>query len=244
LTWLCASAIRGREPAAAPRAAHQGRVSARSDQPAARSGEIGPRTQIKTKWISDPRKVGSNNPKYVCRACKNKIPVGDLERVFQEQLRGFVLSEDVIRAHLLQADQEIGEKEQLLGALEAEHGRVKAEMDRLFDLYAAGELPKRGFGERYRPLEERVVQIEDEIPRLKGEIDFRKIALLSSEEVIAEARDLYGRWSDLTAEEKRRIVEAITERITIGDGEIDIDLDYRPTFGENVVDRQRNFRGS
>jgi len=138
--------------------------------------------------------VPSNNPKYICRDCKSKIPVDDLERVFQEQLRAFVLSDETIQTHLEKTDQAIQEKESLVQALEVERTRVKADMDRLLDLYSAGELPKRGFGDRYRPLDDRFHEIEDELPNLQGEIDFRKICLASSEEIVAEARDLYVRF--------------------------------------------------
>lgn len=196
--------------------------------------------------------VPSNNPKYTCRKCReNKIPIGDLEKVFQEQLKGFVLSDEAIRDHLERADETIQEKGKLIEAIEAERTKLKADMDLLLELYRAGQIPKLSFGERFRPLDERYRQIEDELPKLQGEIDFRRIALASSEEIVAEARDLYGRWADLTSDEKRRIVEAITERITIGKGEIVIDLNYMPPFAErrpalveNVAVGQHNFTDS
>ena len=47
-------------------------------------------------------------------------------------------------------------------------------------------------------------------------------------EIVTGARDLYSRFSELPHEEKRRIVEAITEKIIIYDGEVDIHLFYAP----------------
>ena len=48
--------------------------------------------------------VPSNTPKYVCYSCRNKIPIDDLEAVFQEQLRNFFFSPDEIAQHLEQSD--------------------------------------------------------------------------------------------------------------------------------------------
>ena len=48
---------------------------------------------------------------------------------------------------------------------------------------------------------------------------------------MAEARTLYDRWEDLSEEEKRAIVEAITERIEIGEDEVAITLYYKPDPG-------------
>lgn len=86
-----------------------------------------------------------------------------------------------------------------------------------------------GFGLRYRPHEDRLAQLNEEIPRLQAELDYLKVNLISSDEILHQARDLYGRWPQLSHEDKRQIVETITEGITIGKDEITIDLFYLPT---------------
>jgi hypothetical protein len=50
---------------------------------------------------------------------------------------------------------------------------------------------------------------------------------------------LYGRWPELGVDEKRAIVEAITNKIIVGTVEIDIDLCYLPS-PENMANGARN----
>ncbi|MDA2935213.1 recombinase family protein [Acidobacteria bacterium AH-259-D05] len=191
--------------------------------------------------------VPSNTPKYVCYKCRNKIPVVDLEGVFQEQLKSFVFSSSEVAKYLDQADQVIKEKTEQLEVLEKEEKKIQGEIDRMFDLYLADEIPKEGFGKKYRPLEERLKQLEEEIPELQGEIDFLKVQLLSSDEILNEARDLYSRWPELAFEERRKIVETITENIIIGKDDISINLCYlppSPPSSKVVANGQRTLRGS
>jgi site-specific DNA recombinase len=114
-------------------------------------------------------------------------------------------------------------------------------MDGVYESYIKEEMSARGFGERYKPLEQRLEQIEEEIPRLQGEIDFMKIQLISSNEIFSEAKDRYQRWSDLRKQEKRKIVESITEKITIGKDEVGINLFYLPSSSEMAANSQRHF---
>jgi site-specific DNA recombinase len=174
--------------------------------------------------------VPSNTPKYVCRkkGCRNKVPQADLERVFAEQLRLFALSPEEVARSLAEKDEELQAKAALLDGLRLEATRLKAEADKLYALYLKDELTSRGFGERNTPIEERRVQIEEELPRLQGEIDFLRIEHLSGEEVAAEALDLYRRWEDLSPEDRRAIIQAIVERVTVGKDEIEITLAYLP----------------
>jgi len=52
---------------------------------------------------------------------------------------------------------------------------------------------------------------------------------------LTEARDLYSRWPSMEPDDKRKIVENITDRITIGKDEVTIDLCYLPSSPEMMV---------
>jgi hypothetical protein len=62
-------------------------------------------------------------------------------------------------------------------------------MDKLLRLYMTDQICPEGFGRENRPLEARLKQLEDEIPRLQGEIDFLRIHCLSSDQILTEAKD-------------------------------------------------------
>jgi site-specific DNA recombinase len=172
--------------------------------------------------------VPSNTPKYVCERCRNKIPIVDLEQVFHEKLRDFFLDPMQVAAYLGQGDDALRAKEELFESLTRERSRLALEMDKLYRLYQEDELSGKSFGERHRPLEERAGQLDSEIPRLQGEIDFLKVQQLSAADFATEAGALYTRWRDLPFEERRRVVEQVVERIVVGQGEIEITLFYEP----------------
>ena len=183
--------------------------------------------------------VPSNSPKYTCYKCRNKISVEDLESVFHEQLKAFYFSSSEITEHLNKADEVLKEKSELLQVMEKERSKVQKDMDKLYDLYLADEVTKEGFGYKYRPMEKRLKELGDQIPNLQGEIDFLKIQYLSSDEIISEAKDLHDRWPKLSQDEKRSIVENITEKIEVSADEVVINLCYLPTPSEMGADRQR-----
>ena len=172
--------------------------------------------------------VPSNSPKYICHQCYNKIPVTDLDGVFHEQIKNFFFSPVEIADHVGKAHATVKEKDELLQVLAKEQQKLTEQIDRLYDLYQEGAIDKAGFGSKYHPLAERVRQLADEVPQVQAELDVLRISHLSQEEIIVGARDLYTRWPDLPHDEKRRIVEAITDRIVIHDGEVEINLFYSP----------------
>ena len=188
--------------------------------------------------------VLSGYPKYTCRTCRNKIPADDLEAIFREQLREFFLSSEDLADYLEQADEQVRGKRELLGTLETDRASVKGEMDKVYRLYVGEQISSDGFGLLYRPLEDRLKELDDRLPKLQAELDFLRIQTLSRDEIIAEAQDLYGRWTDLLPEEKRQIVENVVERITISKNGVSIDLAYVPTPSEITTKRQRGHTGS
>lgn len=177
---------------------------------------------------------------YTCKECRNKVAADDLEAVFVEQLQGFVLAPEQILARRESADRQTSEKKELLTALEAERSQLAQEMDKLYRLYLEDGISGRLFAERNSPLEDRLRQLDEELPRLQAEVDSLRVALLSTDEVLAEARDLYGRWPKLPFQERRQIVEVITDRILVGDNEITVELAHViPPPGNHPTDRRK-----
>ena len=188
--------------------------------------------------------VPSDTPKYVCYKCRNKIGITDLEDIFQEQLKTFFFSPKEITEYLSQADQVIREKKELLKTVRDEKKKTEQDMEKIYRAYTSGEISIEGFGRFYKPLEERQKQIDNQIPEIQGEIDFLKIQYLSSDQIFTEAKDLYSRWSQLTFEEKRKIIENITEKIVVGKEDVTINLTYLPSSLELITKEQRNVRDS
>jgi hypothetical protein len=128
--------------------------------------------------------------------------------------------------------------------LEKEQQKIQAEMDRTYRAYIDDKISSDEFGLRYNPLETQKKQLGEQIPQVQGEIDFLKIKFISSDQILTEAKDLYSRWPSLEPEAKRKIIENITDRISIGKDDVTIDLCYLPSSSQMMVDRQRDFRDS
>jgi site-specific DNA recombinase len=182
--------------------------------------------------------VPSNSPKYVCTGCRNKIPIVDLEAVFLDELKNYLVSPDKVAAYLKAANATIGEKAQLLETLRGELQKVKQQADQTYQLYLKQGLTVEQFKEIYQPLDARKRQIEVDIPRAEADVDLLKIDEFSTEQIMAEAHDFHSRWPKMNSEERRRIVELIVKSIVIGHGEITLNLCYLPSF-EEMPNRQR-----
>lgn len=172
--------------------------------------------------------VPSRNPRYVCWTCKNRIPVEDLEAIYHDQLKGFLFSEDQIARYRDDQDAAMQERQEKIALLGRERETVKREMDQVYRAYIDGQLTSQGLGSRYKPLEERLNQLDDTIPAEQAALDVLRIHALSGEQILQEVRDLHTRWPSLSKEDKRSIVEAITETIIISKNEVEIRLHYVP----------------
>lgn len=185
--------------------------------------------------------VWSRYPKYLCRACGNRIPSADLEAVYREQLHDLLLSEEHLRQHLEAGHDRLRERDALVAVAKAELSRLQAEDDRLYRLYQEGQFTPEDYGRRYRPLAERRAQLEEEVPALMAECDVMRMALASEFEAFGEAKNLYSRWSDLAVGEKRTLVEAITDKIVVSRDDIEIQLVSLPS-AEKLMEREPNLR--
>lgn len=185
-------------------------------------------------------------PTYVCKGCKNRIMVADIDEIYHGQLKSFLLTDTDMDTYLQQSDTMIQERHLLLASSRQEVQNLKKDMKEYVEMRVKKQISNERFKEFYDPIDERLLQLEKQLPELEAEIDFLKIQHLSSDTVLREAKDLYDRWVDLPFEEKRSIIEMITEQIIIDKTDINIKLSYlphTPSF-QNSGNKQRNFRGS
>lgn len=194
--------------------------------------------------------VFTHDPVYKCKACKRKIRADDLDEIFHEQLKTFLLTDADLATVLLKSQTTISEKETLLKTITANYAKLKKKMEELVNLRISGEIAKTDFSALYKPIEEQVRQLECQIPELEAEVDFLKIQTLSADVIHQEAKALYYRWPELPFEEKRSIVETITNKIVIHPDTINISLSYLPTthpaqnnISQNAGKKERTLQG-
>ncbi len=162
----------------------------------------------------------TKSPTYRCTGCHNRITVSDLEEIYHDQLKTFLLTDISISEYLEKINIELQEKEKLLSVIFEERKLLLKQIDSLINLRLNNDLSKDLFAEKHKPMEERLRQLNNEIPELQAETDFLKIQHRSSDVVLNDANDLYSQWSTLSFEDKRSIVETITDKIVVGKEDI------------------------
>lgn len=182
--------------------------------------------------------VRNESLRYYCRHCPNKIPIEDLSQIVHEELRAFFGQPERIARHLQAASQNLVEKSALLETHQREIQKMRDEMKQTHRLYLEGHITAQGFGDFYKPAEERLNQLLTELPKLEAEVDFLKVNKLSAADVLHEANSLHEQWPKLPTPDKRKIVEALIEKIVIGDGEIDITFSHLPCSEELCKSQQ------
>jgi site-specific DNA recombinase len=182
--------------------------------------------------------VPSGSRKYTCVKCRNKILDDDLDDIFHEMMKNYFDAPDRIAAAFETARRNVADKESRLDAHRAEIQKVRDEMTRTHRLYLDGQIPLTSFSTFHQPLEERLRQLQDELPRLEAELDHIKVQDLSADQVLREAHELYTRWPKMKVEEKQRVVQSLVERITIGTDEIDIKFSHLPSSEELTKSQQ------
>src|SRR6185436_16460144 len=158
----------------------------------------------------------TDSPKYLCRQCNNKIAIADLEGVFQDEIKAFFANPEKLARSLADAGSSLQEKEALIVNHEQAIKKVRDEMKQTHRLYVEGQITPQGFGDFYKPAEVRLNQLLAELPKLQAEVDLLKVNRLSADDVRHEANSLYERWPKLLAGDRRKIVEALIEKVVIG----------------------------
>lgn len=176
--------------------------------------------------------VPMRTPKYTCQKCRNSIGCQDLEEIFLEEVKGYLVKPENVQAYLKKAGSALTEKQTLLDKRQKEAEKLTLDTERMLRLYLDGNIGPEDFKKFNQPLSVQRGQLDEELARLQAEIDVLKIDNLSSEQMVTEAIDLHTRWPEMTLEEKRRVAELMVRTIVIGDGEIEFNLVQLPSYQE------------
>lgn len=189
--------------------------------------------------------VPSRTKKYVCSVCKKiSIAIEDIEEIYFENLKSFLLTKHDLVTFNHRADETIVNKQQELIVLAKEKVRIKEEMDKLIQLHFKGQIPTDGFKSYYEPLDVQYKQIDTTLAETEAQLDVIRVQKLNGEHILDNAENLYDRWPTLDLMVKRQIVEELTQSITIGDEDIHIKFGYTPTFLQNTPNEQHNVMDS
>jgi len=182
--------------------------------------------------------VRAGSPKYVCRKCCNKIPIVDLEAIIAEELKMFFGERKRVERLMDETSHNLAEKTALLETHQHAIQKVREEMRQTHQLYLKQQISGDGFRDLYAPAEERLKQLNSELPKLEAEVDYLKVNKLSADDIVRESAVLHERWPSMPLDDKRRIVEALIEKIVIGEGEIDITYSCAPSSEELCKSQQ------
>lgn len=180
---------------------------------------------------------------YQCKSCKNRILGSDLDDIYQEYLKGYLTDQNPSEYHT-KTTEELHELETRFAQTTAERTKLAKRMEQLVNLRLDGELDKDAFAEVYKPLETRLLQLDGQLPHLEAEIDYKRIQQLSTETVLAEAKSLADHWQEMSFDDRRAIVETITNQIVIGTDSITISFGYQPTFSQNEGHNRHKLKDS
>jgi site-specific DNA recombinase len=173
--------------------------------------------------------VYTQSPVYKCKPCKRKIGADVVDEIYHAQLKKFLLTETDTAEVNDKSEAAIVEREALLGNSQVELARLKKRLKEFVEKRLEDELSKEDFQELYKPLKGQIKQLEDQLPKLEADIDILKMHHHSADTVQQEAQELYERWHIMPFEEKRNIVEHLTEKVVIEKDTITISLSYDPS---------------
>jgi len=186
---------------------------------------------------------GMKVPRYLCRGCKSRINEDVLMDQFKEGLKCMVVTPEHLKGLQETDEHKMTEKENQMKVLKAELKTIEKKIDSILDLFNEGTLDKKTFSEKIKDLQDRKQQLENEIPRLEGEIDFIKTSELGKDFLLTKATTLYALWDTLNNDEKAKIARELLSKITITEKELIFEYFYLPQLME-LCNPDQTLRGS
>ncbi|NVK52475.1 MAG: recombinase family protein [Flavobacteriaceae bacterium] len=166
-----------------------------------------------------------NTPSYVCnKSCGNFIRKEDLEEVFKSELYSYAVSPQNVENYFERIKNLITTKEQELTILKRKKNKLNEKIEQLLELHVRGQIKTEAFHSYHAEPYEQVVQINQSIIELEGEILGFSTSKASTDTILQEAQNLYEKWETLNRDQKRSIIEIIVDKIIVGKDDIEINL--------------------
>lgn len=175
--------------------------------------------------------------RYACPRCPRKIPGEILEEAFRSRLGDFAISDRELVRYARELAAELPEKQTLLATAEGELAKVEARLEAIPGSKRSSGTNQGAFTRERDELTSRRGELVEECSDLAKEID--GLRSLAGRSFPPGAGKLGELWLSLPQEEKRRVIEQLTHRAVLGDGEISFTLlDLSSSGGEEDLVEQ------
>jgi len=166
-----------------------------------------------------------NSENYLCHShCGNRIRKDDLEEIFRSELHNYTVSDDKVEDYFKRLKVILKDREKELLTLRKEKEKLDKHIEKILMLHTEGKIKTEAFHSYHQKPYEQLQQIDAQIQELERDISMSSIAKKSTNEVLELAKNLFEKWNTLSHEQKREVIETITEKIIVGKDDININL--------------------
>lgn len=190
---------------------------------------------------------GMKTPRYRCRTCKSKINEDVVMQELRKGLEQIVIHPKQLETTARSDEAAIKDKEKQVQALRASLAGIERKIGNAFDLMSDEIISKADFAGRYNSLKQQKQEIEDEMPRLEGEIDYMKMQQIGKRQLLDSATRLSTIWDTISPPDKGKLIREIVSEIVVGEDSLHFELFYLPELmpGPSSLGKgNRNFMGS
>ena len=182
-------------------------------------------------------------PRYICRKCREKINEDVLFDKFKEGLQCMIVRPEQLQGGDDADKLKVQEKEAQAKQLVSELKGIGKKIDSLIELWNDKTIDKATFSEKFETLRERKEQLQNEVPRIEGEIAFIKTAELGRDQLLTQATSLAALWDSLDYDSRVKVTKELLSGVTYQKDQLTFEYYYLPQFME-VGKADHTVRGS
>jgi hypothetical protein len=158
---------------------------------------------------------------YHCKNCKIKIAVSDIEGIYWDYLSDCLMNINMVEP-IENSTTNIKEKQTLIKKTKNERVLLEITLRKYVSMRMDGEITGEKFVENLHLLQTQLLQVEESLLKAQSEMELEQLQIKSREVLFNKVDCLIRDWHSMPFENKRSIVESVTEQVSIGEKEIRI----------------------